>query len=215
MKKLLFCIFLSLIVVSPLTFLGVNCFAETESKTYIVTANQASLFSAPSLTSEKIGTLSHKAEIEISCEEGVPLEFSDSNFIFYLVSNYETESYILADLVVPRNDFLTDIPNFNAKTNSSTSVYFFEDGNYVESEIKLEKHHNIFLYEGYNKKKTYNAVAFVYENEVVYGYIKKEAIDPNGINPVIITVLCVVLALLGIIFALLFMKKRGASRIKK
>lgn len=185
-------------------------FAESESGTFIVTADVVSVYSEASLTSEKIASLKHKDEIQIECIDGEPKVYSSNSFIFYKVENAEEIGYILADLVVPKNEFLVTIPQFNAKTNGVAKVFTLQDGVYVENDrgISLPKHQRIFLYEGFNRKKAYIAVAFVYENEVVYGYLQKEKIDPDGINPVIITVACLAIAAIGIILALVFMKKK-------
>lgn len=183
-------------------------FAEEDLVVYMVTANKASVFASADLTSEKLFTLNHKDEIQIELENGVPKTYGEGGFVFYHIENSDKAGYILSELVVQKRDFLVTIPNFNAKTNGRASIYFLEDGKYVESEITLPKHQRIFLYEGFNRKKEYNAVAFVYENEVLYGYLKVGTIDPDGVNPVIITVACFAIAAIGIILALVFIKKR-------
>lgn len=211
-KKVLFLsVFLSLALILPLNFCNVS-YAETQNISYIVTANQAKIYSTPSLVgSEVLATLSHKDEVQIECEDGIANEYGEGDFVFYLVTGLEENGYILADLVVPENEFLTSIPNFNAQTNDSANVFFLENGEYVESEITLPRHQRFFLYEGFDSKKDFNAIAFVYENEVMYGYLETDKIDPDGISPVIITIFCLILAVLGIIFALLFMKKKKKS----
>ena len=214
MKKVLFLsVFLSLVCILPLTFSNFS-YAQTESKTYIVTANQAKVYSSPDLIgSDVISTLKHKDEIQIECEDGRAVEYGEGDFVFYLVTSLEQNGYILTDMVVSQNKFLTSIPNFNAQTNASATVFFLEDGEYIESEITLSKHQRFFLYEGFDSKSDFNAVAFVYENEVLYGYLETDKIDPDGVSPVIISVICLILAVLGIIFALLFMKKKGKKKV--
>ena len=183
-------------------------FAEEEFGVYVVAANKASVFASADLTSEKLFTLNHKDEIKVQLENGSPKTYGEDKFVFYHIETSDKDGFILSDLVVPKNDFLVTIPNFNAKTNGKASIYFLEDGKYVESDISLPKHQRIFLYEGFNRKKEYNAVAFVYENEVLYGYLKVGTIDPDGVNPVIITVACFAIAAIGIILALVFIKKK-------
>lgn len=183
--------------------------AENEpANVYIVTANEAVVFSEANLSSEHLLSLKHKDEIEIEFENDVAKEYSSDGFIFYRVTTAEKEGYVISDLVVPKTKFLTTIPKFNAKTNGRAKVYFLQDGKYIESGITLPKHQRIFLYQGFNSKKQFNAVAFVYENEVVYGFLRESAIDPDGVNPVIISVACVAIAAIGIILAFVFMKKK-------
>ena len=82
----------------------------------------------------------------------------------------------------------------------------------------MPKHQRVFLYQGFNNKKQYNAVAFVHENEVVYGFLKKDDIDPDGVNPLLITIACFAIAAIGIILTFVFMKRKkkktGVSKIK-
>jgi hypothetical protein len=207
MKKVFFALLLSVLCLLP--YAATNfCFAEENERGYVVTANQASVFAEASLTSEKIATLEHKDEIEIEFENGSAKIFDGDGYSFYLTTNLEQNGYVLVDLVVPKKTLLVTIPSFNAQTNDAAKVYFLSDEQYVESEITLQKSQRIFLYQGYDSKKDFIAVAFVYENEVVYGYLEKSVISPDGINPTILTVTILIIALLGIIFALVFMKKK-------
>lgn len=200
---------LVLSILCLLPFCATNfCSAEETEQKYVVTANQASVFAEASLTSEKIATLNHKDEIEIEFESGKEKIFYGDGYSFYLTTNLEQNGYVLIDLVVPAQELLVTIPSFNAQTNDAAKVYSIVDGQYVESEITLPKGQRIFLYQGFDSKKEFIAVSFVYENEVVYGYLKESAISPDGINPTILTVAILIVALLGIIFALVFIKKK-------
>ncbi len=208
MKRLFIFLLLITACLCPFAISGQKCFAATESKTYVVTANVATVYSAPDLSAEKLSTLSHKNELEVEFEDGLVKEYLGSGFVFFHTTNLEQDGYVICDLVVPKQKYLQTIPEFNAKTNAKAKVYFLVDGKYVASEITLSKHQRIFLYQGFNRKKEFNAVAFVYENEVVYGFLKESAIDPDGINPIIISVACVAMAAIGIILALVFMKRK-------
>ncbi len=183
-------------------------FAEENSQIYVVTANKATVFAEADLTSEKLYVLNHKTEVKIEFENDNPKVYNENGFVFFKVESADNMGYVLADLVIPKTDFLETIPKFNGRTNGKATVYFLEDGKYVASEITLPKHQRIFLYEGFNRKKEYNAVAFVYENEIIYGYLKESAIDPDGVNPVIITVVCFAIAAIGIILTFVFIKKK-------
>lgn len=190
-------------------------YAEDESSKYVVVANSAVIYQSPDFSSEKLSTLKHNQSIEILFENNSPKTFFSDNYSFFKVIKYdEIEGYVLADLVVPENDVITSIPNFNAKLNNSCKVYFNENSVISESEITLNKNHQIFLYEGFNEKEKYTAVAFVYDNQVLYGYIETKWIDPDGINPLIITCIIVILAILGIVFAWVFIKNKKV-KLKK
>ncbi len=183
---------------------------------YIVSANSAALFSQPDLTSEKLATLSHKDEVLLEVSGGKIAVYSGtSGYNFYKLqkqySNSEgtlVDAYILCDLVTPKTEIIVSIPNFNAQTNANCEVYLKESAEYVESGTTLEKGTRIFLYEGYDSSNEYTAISYVLDGNVLYGYLKTENISPDGLNPLIIVCLTIILALLGIIFAWLFIKRR-------
>lgn len=215
MKKLLLLIvsvFCLLQMISPkIAFAN-----DIDNSIYVVTANRATIFEAPDFCSTQIKSMKHKTEVQLELENEIPKIYLSSEFGFYKILQYEgIDGYIFSDLVVPKANVITAIPNFNAKTNKSCKVLFLEDNIYVESEISLEKNSNIFLYEGFNGKKQYTAISFVHENEVLYGYLETKNISPNGINPAIIYSLIIIIALLGIIFAWIFMKNKKIKIKKK
>ncbi len=201
MKKLAF---LLIIFAFLLPFFNFSVtFAENETKNYVVTANSAVLFSEPDFSSEKLNTLSHNTVVSIEMEAESAKAYAFENYVFFKVLNFEgVDGFVLADLVVPDSSQIEDIPNFNASTNARCQVFMDS-----ENDIFLEKGQRIFLYQGYDKNLAQTAVAFVYDGQVLYGHIDTEFVAPDGINPAIITSVVVIIALLGIIFAWLFMKK--------
>ena len=210
MKKFLIALCLLLcLILSPTLVAN----AEVGSKTFVVSANSAVVFETADLTSERLATLEHSTLVEVETEDGSAKIFENSSYKFYHITHAGTDGYVIMDLLSPQGQTITAIPNFNGKTNAVCQVYRLEGENYVETGISLEKKQKIFLYEGYNRKKVYTAISFVYENEVMYGYIKTSAVDPNGINPIIITCICLIAAILGITFAWMFIK--GKKKKKK
>lgn len=188
-------------------FLRVNTtFAETDTATFVVTANSANVYESSSLASNVLYALSHKDEVQIEIESDIPKTYEIDGYVFYKVIKNAEEGFILSDFVVKKTSFLQQIPNFNAKTNDKCTVYSLQDGNYTQTDITLKNKQKIYLYEGYKSKKEYTAICFVYNNEVMYGYIKTEFVNPNGINPIIITVICLVVAILGIAFTFVFIR---------
>ncbi len=179
-------------------------FAEDDSSVYVVTANSAVVYEQPDFSSEKLSVLTHGDEVSLEMEEGSPKEYVYGEYIFFHCEN----GYIFSDLLTPKTSQIISIPNFNGKTNSNCYVYFSEDLQLVESDILLEKGQQIFLYEGYDSKTEYTAIAFLQDNDIMYGYIKTEYVNPNGVNPLLITCAVIILAVLGIIFAWLFMKRK-------
>lgn len=210
MKK--FFIFLS-ICLCILTVCDLNFAAADFSAKYFVTANSATIFEAPNISSQKLKTLSHKDEIWVETSDNQAVEYT-YEYAFFKVTHQNIEGYVLADLIVPKSKTISSIPNFNAKTNERCTVYLKADNEFVESNIALEKHEKIFLYEGFDKKKDYTAISYLKDNEIFYGYLKTENIAPNGINPIVITCISLIVAVVGIVFAWVFMKKKKV-KIKK
>lgn len=186
---------------------------ETTTQNYVVTANKANIFKEASFSSEILKTLNHKTIIKVELTDGNPTETLKDNFVFFTVTFEETTGFMFADLLVPEQKFLTNIPSFNAQTNTEATVYFLQDNQIKESGLKLKNKERIFLYEGFDSKKEYTAITFVLNNQdgthsVMYGYLKSKDINPDGINPLLITCIVLILALLGIIFAWMFMKNK-------
>lgn len=207
MKNFLIAVLFMFCVLSALNIQNVQ--AENTNDTFVVTGNFATVFEMPYFASEKLTTIKHNTEIKLEIENSKPKEYNAGTYVFYKVIEYQNlEGYIFADLVTPKQNVITSIPNFNGQTNSKCNVYFLQDNNFVESDITLDDNQRIFLYQGFNSKKEYNAIAFVNDNQVLYGYLKTKNIDPDGINPIIIACICVIIAVLGIIFTWLFMKNK-------
>lgn len=157
-------------------------------------------------------------------ENGAPVtEFwSDyGNYKFFKIdlkeNGIESEhefGYIIADLLTEKQEEIMAIPNFNAKTNKDCHVFSQKNDKFEESETTLSRGQEIFLYEGFDAKKDFNAISYVLDGKVFYGFLKTDDISPNGINPVIITCTILIVAVLSIIFAWLFMKGKHV-RLKK
>ena len=217
MKKL-FAIFLLMFAVLSVVMPISSTYALSDQQ-YCIVANKAVLYELPSFSSTKLATISLNTKVDIQFDGDSEKIYSDGTYSFYKVLQYDNgetklDGYVLADLIVKQKHTVKTIPNFNAKTNAPCIVYYANGEEFEESEISLPKKHKLFLYEGFDKNKTFIAVCFVYENDVIYGFLQKDCISPNGVNPIIITCITLVIALLGIIFAWLFMKNKKSKKAK-
>lgn len=185
--------------------------AENASPVYVVNANTAKVYQSPDFSSEVLQTLSYGTQISLEIAENLPVTYIYEGFSFYKVLE-DFEGYIFADLVSLQTQTITSIPNYNGRTNNECSVFFLNENEMQESDITLTKNQRIFIYKAFDSKAEYTAVAFEHENAVVYGYVLTKYVAPDGINPIIITCVVIILAILGIIFAWLFMKN---SKVKK
>ena len=213
MKKL-FALFIFVFAVLSVIVPTTSAYAFSDQQ-YCIVANKATLFELPDLASQKLASIPLNTKVEIAFDGTTEKIYTDGNYNFYKVLQYNNlDGYVLADLVAKQKHTVQTIPNFNAKTNSECSVYFSSDQTFELSEITLQKKHELFLYEGFDKKKDFIAVCFVWENDVIYGFVERQYISPNGVNPIIITCITLVIALLGIIFAWLFMKNKKSKKSK-
>lgn len=200
------------------------CFASS-SENYIVVANTAYVYQSPSLSANKIALFKNRDKVVLEMLDGSPETSQADGYKFYklkesITRENESYSYILADLVVKEREQITSIPNFNGKTNAKCNVYFAketENGVVYEKdeEMVLSKGTAIFLYQGFNKKSEYNAVSFLKDNTIYYGYLQTKNISPNGVNPVIITCIFLIIAVLGIVFAWVFISKKKVKLKRK
>lgn len=181
--------------------------------TYEVCANYANLYESPSLESTVLAVLKNKTQITPEFDGNTPKAYTSENFVFFKVAADGKTGFVLSDFVALEKDAIESIPNFNAKTSNRATVFEKAENGFVESNIILEKNTEIFLYEGFDNK-SYNSVAFVYNNEIRYGYLHADDISPDGINPIIITCIALIVALVSIIFALVFMKRKKV-KLKK
>lgn len=195
--------------------------AQEEASCFVVSANLAVVFAAPDFSSEKIATLKHKDEIVVLMDGTTPVTVDGKGYQFFQISLSENEiesaqefGFVLSDLLTKKQEEIVAIPNFNAKTNKDCQVFAEEHGEFSPTNDTLARGQEIFLYEGFDAKKDYNAIAYVLDGKVLYGFLKTDDISPNGINPLIITCIILIVAVLSIIFAWLFMKSKHV-RLKK
>ncbi len=211
-KKFVFFVFLALFCCFSISFnifnnnfSYANAVENIEEQIYIVTSNKAYIYKQASLTSQKIASLKHKEEVILDSIENEIVIVTDENGFLFAHSNL---GYLLLNQLIRKNNNVTSVPNFNAKTNSACKVFFKDVNSLYDSGINLEKGYKLFLYEGYNRKNEFTNIAFLHDNEVEYGIIETKFIEPNGINPLIIECAIIILAILGIVFAFLFMKNK-------
>ena len=140
---------------------------------------------------------------------------------FEIVSNgvlfakvYENEIsaqcyYVLRAGIVLCSDDIVNIPTKNATIFKTTKIYNSVDNVYKEGDIILQPNTRVSLYSKYNSSAPYQYIAFEYEESVIYGYVPTSTIEPDGISPYFITAITISIALVGIILAILFIKKKN------
>ena len=212
----LFCMFLS-----P----GQYALAENSSTYYICTANFCYLYEEPAFTSQKILEengeplrISHKDKLSLELTNSIPTEYNDEyGMIFYKVESYAgnplPSAYIFSDFVAVGGNEIETYPAYNASINADTKLYLLNGEVMEESEIEIEKGERVYLYEGYNKDLDYIPIAYQRGNSLQYGYVLKDVVAPDGVNPYIIYAVTIAIACIGIIIALLFMKNKKKKKV--
>ena len=198
---------------SPITSIA---HAESE-KEWICLANYCYLYEEASFSSSKIEKIYHK---DILLLEDPQREYLDNKGkVFYKVlsvNNSEKTGYIFSDFVVENYQNIEIFPEFNASLKNDTPLFEVDGESFVETSTTLKKGTRVYLYEGFdNDADGYNAVAIKNGSELLYGYVKKSDVAPDGINPAIIYAITIALAIIGIIMALLFMKNKKKKNVTK
>ncbi len=211
MKKILliFSVFLCFLPFFSTNFAS----ADNNNTKYVVTANSATIFEMADFSSTKLKIVNHKDILTVETNAESPVEYGD-NIKFFKVMHENTTGFVVADLLTPQKSVITSIPNFNGQTNKTCDIFIKNDTDFSKNGHTLNKGERIFLYEGFSNKNDYIAIAYLKDNEVMYGYLSKEDISPDGINPIIITCISLIIAVVGIVFAWVFIKNKKV-KLKK
>lgn len=206
MRKILLIFSLCLLCLPSVNFAN----AESE-KEYICIANSCYLYTSPSLGVNNMSEImvKHKDILTLEEDESGNLKVYDSFYSVLSVNGKTTSGYIFSQFVVENSSGIETYPTFNATLKNDTNLYEINGEEFTETDIALEKGTRVFLYEGFDNDITgYNAVAVKIGNELLYGYVLKSEVAPDGINPAIIYAITIALACIGIIMAFLFMKNK-------
>lgn len=159
-----------------------------------------SSFDSPITVNDEKVILTHGDRLEV-------LEDDNSlDFIKVKVDGVESGGYIYR-YYVTYNEIEQDVyPVFNGYVLKNNSKIY--DLDKQETIYTANEGHEIYLYNGYNDKEEYNAVAIVLEDgSLFYGYMLTADVSPYGVSAGLITGIVVIASCLTIIFLLLFMKK--------
>ena len=203
----------------------VNGVRAVNEKVYICTANFCYLYEEPAFTSQKVLEengeplrISHKDKLSLELTNSIPTEYNDEyGMIFYKVESYAgnvlPSAYIFSDFVAVGGNEIETYPAYNASINADTKLYLLNGEVMEESEIEIEKGERVYLYEGYNNELDYIPIAYQRGNSLQYGYVLKDVVAPDGVNPFIIYAVTIAIACIGIIIALLFMKNKKKKKV--
>ncbi len=182
------------------------CIADDSAK-FEICANSANVYQNCSFSSTVVATLKNKTEISLETDAQTPKVYESDGFCFYKITTPSLEGFVLSEFVALKDEPLSNIPTFNAKTSRDCIILEKTENGFEKTNISLQKGTKVFLYEGYEEDSVV-AISYVFENEVRFGYLQSNDVNPNGINPIIITCICLIVALISIIFALVFMKRK-------
>ena len=162
---------------------------------------ETAAFDSPLLQDEKPVKFTHGQKLSV-------LEDKPSlDFIKVEVEGAESGGYVYR-YYVTYSDVTQEIyPVFNGKiVNDNVKLY---DLDKKETSLVAKKGQKVYLYNGYNGKEEFNAIAIKLDDgSLFYGYVKTADVEPYGVNAGLITGIVVIASCLTIIFLLLFMKKK-------
>lgn len=192
--KLLMCVLMMFMPVS-----AADNFAWVVASSCCIYQNES--FDEVILDGDQPLTLSHGTQLEI---------LSDGGGDFVKVKYQDFEGYVYRYYLTFSEPLQESYPVFNGRIQNDCPIY---DLDKHETEFTAKAGQQIYLYNGFNSKEEYTAVALILDNgKVYYGYVKTLHIQANGVNAALITGIMVVISCLTIIFLLLFMKKKKGSK---
>lgn len=164
---------------------------------------QSGSFDDPLLINEKTVTFKHGHQLTVLGNEiSSPFIQVQGDFENTLVEGFVYRYYVTFASIE-----IKEYPVFNASVAVENTIIY--DLDKQPTEYTATKGQGLYLYNGFNDKETYTAVAVVLSDEsVYYGYVLTKDIKTKGINAGLITGFVVIISCLTIIFLLLFMKKR-------
>lgn len=191
-----------------LSFMSGATFVAADQNQVTVVADrcvvyQSASFDAPLLINEQTVTFKHGHQLTVLGNEiSSPFIQVQGDFENTLVEGFVYRYYVTFASIE-----IKEYPVFNASVAVENTIIY--DLDKQPTEYTATKGQGLYLYNGFNDKETYTAVAVVLSDDsVYYGYVLTKDIKTKGINAGLITGFVVIISCLTIIFLLLFMKKR-------
>lgn len=169
----------------------------------ICTLYQTADFTTPVLDeNEKEVVLSHGDKLTAIEEEGDFVKVSTSDSF---------EGYVFKYYVTANKNGQDVYPVFNGKVIVDNAEIFNIDKTSSGFSAKLNQ--EIYIYGGFDGKKEFTQIAIVLEDgSLFYGLIKTSNLQAYGISSALITAITVILALVTVILAVVFIKKRKTKK---
>lgn len=199
--------FIIILFLSPL--LG-KCYsaASTNSDIYTVITLKAEVYNDITL-SEIFTTLSLGDEVELDGGEIIMSPVGIYLVKIFLSKDEENSYYIQQSKIAKVEKDNINMPTKNATIIKDAILFNFINDAYCESEISLCENTRVTIYSKYNSNAPFQYIGFENDGLLIFGYIQTEYITPDGVSPYFITAISISLAIIGIIMALLFIKKKN------
>ena len=129
---------------------------------------------------------------------------NDSDFALVSVPDTDISGYIYKYYITANSSQIV-YPVFNGKTRRESVLY---DLDKKPTEYTLRSGQEVYIYSGFDDDKVYTAVQVVLENGLLYnGYIKTSDLAPDGISPLLIAGIAIIVAGVTVILSLVLIKK--------
>jgi len=175
--------------------------AESEYFTYVCLYNNAQIYASLGDFENVVKSLNTGDRIYADTK---PQLYNNVEFM----TVYENDAilgYAQKSFFVQNENDVTLYPTENATIFKEAQVTNIEG---EKTGIILPVDYRVQILDSYSAKTDYTYIMFLYENSVYYGYVPTECIQPDGVSPYFIVVVFVSIAMIGIILALIFIKKK-------
>ena len=175
----------------------------TPSQSVRVIASYCYLYSEPSFESEVV--LDDGKPYMANLGDTLTI-VSDSDGDFALVSVPDTDiSGYIYKYYITANSSQIVYPVFNGETRRESVLY---DIDKQPTSYTLQSGQEVYIYSGFEDDQEYTAVQVVLEDGSLYnGYIKTSDLAPDGISPLLIAGIAIIVAAVTVILSLVLIKK--------
>ena len=178
---------------------------QLETGNAFVISSKCFVYKEPSFASEKITVdgqdffLTHGQEVEIMAIQNDFAQIKIESIEGYVYKFYLTQS-----------SAQSVYPVFNASLRKDATIYDLDKN---PTEYTVKRGSRVYLYNGFKDKEKYTAVQVVLEDGSLYnGYILTSCIKPDGISPLLIVGISIIIASVTIILSLIFIKKKRKNK---
>lgn len=226
MKKILFNICFILLFGALFTpFLAQSVYAS-ERPNQVKVVLQTYVYTDASITSPIFQVSGKDYKLDTNTVLNVDISFNDDTFykvnLFDIIPEKTADDYgyVLIAHTMDANDMSpTKKLDTNAKIKNDNAIVYKKDteGNYVPTEIRLQKDTAVRILDGYDKKREYTYISFYdNDNNIISYYIKTADLSVSGVNYSLIIGIISLISCISVILIVFGIKgRKKKNKIQK